>query len=70
MREPSEPGPGWVESTEGDLDADLAEEAGAGLDDWGAPRESRWASGVGRAVALVVLAAILGGTLAGALLAR
>ncbi len=31
------PDEGWVESTEGDRDPDLTDEAGSGLDDWRRP---------------------------------
>ena len=61
------PDPGWEESTEGDLDADLTEEAGSSLEDWDEPMRTpgfglvRWAS-------LVLLVAILGAMIAGALL--
>ena len=75
MSASQEPGPGprgsgWVESTEGDLDPDLADEAGSSLDDWGAARGSWWTGGVVRAVSVVLLAVILGGALAAVLLAR
>ena len=70
MSAPQEPGSGWAESTEGDLDPDLADEAGSSLDDWGATRGSWWTGGAVRAVSLVLLAVILGGALAAVRLAR
>jgi len=51
---------GWDESTEGDLDPDLAEEAGSSLDDWGESQtQSRWTRAL-RIVSAIVLIAILG----------
>lgn len=51
------PGSGWVESTEGDLDPDLTEEAGY-LDWEPSPRLSRMALAT-RVVGLVVLVALV-----------
>ena len=61
------PDPGWEESTEGDLDADLAEEAGSSLDDWDEPMRAP-GMGLVRWVSLALLVGILGAMIAGALL--
>lgn len=63
------PDPGWEESTEGDLDPDLAEEAGSRLEDWDDPHRTRWMSGV-RVVSLVLIVVLVGIALAQALLLR
>jgi len=57
------PDSGWRESTEGDLDADLAEEAGSSLDDWREPPRSPWATAP-RVMSLILLVTILGAVLA------
>lgn len=58
------PDSGWHESTEGDLDPDLAEEAGSSLDDWDeSPAEARTTRML-RIVSFVVLVAILGTVIA------
>ncbi|MFA7248895.1 MAG: hypothetical protein WC273_04620 [Dehalococcoidia bacterium] len=64
------PDPGWSESTEGDLDPDLAEEAGSSLDDWDEPAPPFLSTGAGRAVTIVLLLMILGAATAGVWLAR
>ena len=61
------PDPGWEESTEGDLDADLTEEAGSSLEDWNEPMRTP-GSGLVRWVSLALVVAILGAMIAGALL--
>ena len=56
------PGPsgGWEESSEGDLDPDLTEEAGSGLEDWERPFEPRRGTSVAmKVVAAVILVAIV-----------
>lgn len=56
------PGPGgqWEESTEGDLDPDLAEESNSGLEDWERPFEPRRTMVIAmRVVAALVLLAIV-----------
>ena len=60
------PGPegGWVESTEGDLDADLTEEAGGRLDDWDEAPRRAWGGIALRVVSAVLLLLILGAALA------
>ena len=64
MSRPPTPDPGWETSTEGDLDDDLTEEAGSDLDDW-AHEDRSWWSGAGvRAVAALLLFAILGAAVA------
>lgn len=63
------PDPGWEESTEGDLDADLTEEAGSSLEDW-AHTEPRGRASLLRVVAAVTLVVLAGGIVAQALLAR
>lgn len=51
-------GDGWVESTEGDLDPDLTEEAGYR---WEAPeRRNNWFPFVSRVVILLVVIALIG----------
>lgn len=57
------PDSGWRESTEGDLDADLAEEAGSSLDDWREPPRTRWATAP-RVMSLILLVTILGAAIA------
>ena len=47
----------WFESTEGDLDPDLTEEAGYGP--WDPPRRSGWVV-AGQALALLALVSLLG----------
>lgn len=64
------PDPGWKESTEGDLDEDLTEEAGSSLDDWERDDRSWWSGGLVRAVAAVLLIAILGAVVAQAAMTR
>ncbi|RLT43930.1 MAG: hypothetical protein DWI58_02575 [Chloroflexi bacterium] len=67
------PDPGWRESTEGDRDADLTEEAGSDLEDWDnpyAPPRTSWATMTARAMSVVLLLIILGGVAAEVLLAR
>ena len=54
------PDPGWIESTEGDLDRDLTDEAGSRLEDWDQPPRTRRTAIAVRVVALVLLVAILG----------
>ncbi|MEX2446324.1 MAG: hypothetical protein WD734_03205 [Dehalococcoidia bacterium] len=50
----------WVESTEGDLDPDLTEEAGSSLDDWERPFEDRPGISVARiAIGLALVALVL-----------
>jgi len=51
---------GWLESSEGDLDPDLTEEAGYG--EWDPPRRG-WMLPVWRVLAVLLLIALLGGTL-------
>jgi hypothetical protein len=63
------PEPGWEESTEGDLDEDLTEEAGSSMDDWTDGR-SWWSGGFVRVVAAVLLIAILGAVVAQAAMTR
>jgi len=63
------PDPGWEESTEGDLDADLTEEAGSGLEDWTESRGSVRAT-LFRVFGFATLIAILGGVVAQVALAR
>lgn len=54
------PDDAWRESTEGDLDSDLAEESGSSLDDWDRPfGQRRLVAIVVRAVAAVVLVGLL-----------
>ena len=54
------PDDAWRESTEGDLDPDLAEESGSSLDDWDRPfGQRRLVAIVVRAVAAVVLVGLL-----------
>lgn len=64
------PDPGWEASTEGDLDADLTEEAGSSLDDW--TQEEPRGRGITllRIIGAVMLVVFLGGFVAQALLAR
>ncbi len=64
------PDPGWRESSEGDLDRDLTEEAGSDLEDWrDEPRTAGWLAAT-RVVALVLVVAILAAVVGGALLGR
>ena len=56
MREPDD----WVESSEGDLDPDLTEEAG--YSGWEPPDRSSWVV-VQRLLMLVTLVSIVGGAL-------
>ena len=59
------PDPGWEESTEGDLDDDLTEEAGSSLEDWKRDGDrSWWSRGGVRLIAALVLIAILGAAVA------
>jgi hypothetical protein len=55
------PGEGWTESTEGDLDPDLTDEAGSRLEDWDDPFEegTTWRRGGLRLVALLMLVVIV-----------
>ena len=62
------PEPGWDESTEGNLDADLTEEAGSRLDDWAERRQPWWKRLVLPAIALALIAALLGTAMAEGLL--
>ncbi len=64
------PDGGWSESTEGDLDPDLAEEAGSSLDDWVEPRAPWWKRGALPAISLGILAIFLGAVLVQVFLAR
>lgn len=64
------PDPGWDESTEGDLDEDLTEEAGSRLDDWDAPQAPWWRRGALPAIALGMIAMLVGALLAQAFLGR
>ncbi len=50
---------GWVESTEGDLDPDLTEEAGYLA--WEPPEGRRWLPLLGKLAAIVLVIALLGG---------
>ncbi|MDA0301535.1 MAG: hypothetical protein O2822_03335 [Chloroflexi bacterium] len=70
MSRPPTPDPGWEESTEGDLDEDLTEEAGSSMDDWARDDRSWWSGGLVRAVAAVLLIAILGAVVAQAAMTR
>ena len=54
------PEPGWIESTEGESDHDLTDEAGSRLEDWAAPAGSRRSPRLVRVVAIVLLVALLG----------
>ena len=62
------PEPGWDESTEGDLDTDLTEEARSRLDDWAEPRRPWWQRAALPAIALILIAVLLGTVLAEGLL--
>ncbi|MPZ99570.1 MAG: hypothetical protein GEU80_09600 [Dehalococcoidia bacterium] len=63
--EPGE-GEGWVESTEGDLDPDLTEEAGyAG---WDPPPHRLWTPRLLRAVAVFLIVVMVGSVVVLALL--
>ena len=54
------PDGGWRESTEGDLDPDLTEEAESSLDDWSDPFAPRRGVRVAlRVIAAIVLAGIV-----------
>jgi hypothetical protein len=65
------PDPGWEESTEGDLDGDLTDEAGSSLEDWERDDDQSWWSRGGvRLIAALVLIAILGAAVAPVLFAR
>ena len=48
----------WIESSEGDLDPDLTEEAGYAY--WDPPRHRAWGGVVLRIVMAIVLVALLG----------
>ncbi len=63
------PDPGWEESTEGDLDHDLTEEAGGSLEDWHEVDSPPAGMRMVRIVSLVLLVAFMTVTFAGALLA-
>ncbi len=63
------PEPGWEESTEGDLDADLTEEAGSRLEDWERPRRSV-GTGAIRALSVLVIVTLVGIAIAQVLLPR
>lgn len=63
------PDGGWSESTEGDLDPDLAEETESSLDDWSEPRRP-WFQRAMPAIALGMLAFFLGAMLVQVLFAR
>ena len=52
------PDPGWQESTEGDLDPDLTEEAGSRLEDWDEDSPSRMTTAV-RVMSVLLLVAIV-----------
>ncbi len=54
------PDPGWTESTEGESDPDLTEEAGSRLEDWAAPAGSGRSTRVVHVIAIVLLVALLG----------
>lgn len=64
------PDPGWTESTEGESDPDLTDEAGSRLEDWQAPVGSGRSTRVVRVVAAMLLVAILGGAVAQVVLSR
>lgn len=55
----------WLESTEGDLDPDLTEEAGYGY--WEPPRHRAWMPAVLRIGMAVVLVLLLGSVLVAAI---
>lgn len=59
------PDSGWRESTEGDLDHDLTDEAGSHLEDWNAPLRTPWTMVAVRALSVLLLVAILGVAIAG-----
>lgn len=63
------PDPGWEQSTEGDLDADLTEEAGSSLDDWADEGAGRLGTLL-RVVAAATLIVLAGALAAQVLLAR
>ena len=64
------PEPGWTESTEGESDPDLTEEAGSSLEDWETPARSTWATAAVRVIAIVLLVAILGAAVSQVLFSR
>ena len=62
-----EPGDGWVESTEGDLDPDLTEEAGYLA--WDPPeRRNNWLPFLWKVAALLLVFALVGSVVLGRLL--